>query len=84
VHASFAVMNEIESQLLSIFQETIPGMELNLETDGDLPLGQIGVDSLDKMSILLAVQEKWEKEFTPEEIDGMTSFNAIRSRVEMV
>jgi acyl carrier protein len=81
VHASFAVMNEIESQLLSIFQETIPGMELNLETDGDLPLGQIGVDSLDKMSILLAVQEKWEKEFTPEEIDSMTTFHSIVSKL---
>jgi acyl carrier protein len=74
-------MNEIESQLLSIFQETIPGMELDLAKDGDLPLGKVGVDSLDKMSILLAVQEKWGKEFTPEEIDGMTSFNAICSKI---
>jgi len=74
-------MNEIESQLLSIFQETIPGIELNLATDGDLPLAKVGVDSLDKMSILLAVQEKWEKEFTPEEIDGMTTFNSISSKI---
>ena len=75
-------MNETETILLGIFQEAIPGIELNPIADGDTPLGQLGVDSLDKMSILLAVQEKWNREFTPEEIDQLTTFNSICSKVE--
>jgi acyl carrier protein len=75
-------MNEKESHLLSIFQEAIPGFDFDPATDGDLPLAELGVDSLDKMSILLAVQEKWGKEFSPEEIDLMTTFNSICNKVE--
>ncbi len=74
-------MNEIETTLLGIFQEAIPGIELDPTTDGDLPLAQLGVDSLDKMSILLAVQEKWDREFTPDEIDQLTTFNSICGKV---
>lgn len=74
-------MNEIESQLLSIFEEVIPGIELNPATDSSVPLGQLGVDSLDKMSILLAVQEKWDKEFTPDEIDQLITFGDICAKV---
>jgi acyl carrier protein len=74
-------MSDTASALLAIFQENIPGLQLDPAVDGDRPLTEVGVDSLDKMSILLAVQEKWNREFSEEEIAALVSFNDICRQV---
>lgn len=67
-------MTDTETKLLEFIQENVPSFQIDLEKDGDTPLNQLGVDSLDKMSILLNVQEHWNKEFTPDEIGELKSF----------
>lgn len=74
-------MSETASIILGIIQENVPGIEFNPGSDGDRALTQAGIDSLDKMSILLAVQEKWNLEFTEEEIAGLNTFNDICRKV---
>lgn len=74
-------MSDTASALLAILQENVPGVQLDPAVDGDRPLGEVGVDSLDKMSILLVVQEKWDREFSEEEIAALVSFNDICRKV---
>ncbi len=74
-------MSDTATQLLAIFQEAVPGLPLDPAADGDRPLSALGIDSLDKMTILLAVQERWNLEFTEAEIPELASFNAICRRL---
>ncbi|MCW0219944.1 MAG: acyl carrier protein [Prosthecobacter sp.] len=70
-------MSDTATTLLEIIQENVPDIQIDPATDGDRLLSELGIDSLDKMSILLAVQEKWDCEFTPEEIAELTTLNAL-------
>jgi acyl carrier protein len=74
-------MSEIENALQAILEEAIPGIEFDPTKDGDRPLKELGIDSLDKMSILLAVQEKWNREFSEAEINDLNTVNDICRKV---
>ena len=49
--------------------------------DGDRTFKELGIDSLDKMSLLLGVQEKWNLEFTEAEISELNTINDICRKV---
>lgn len=74
-------MNDTAAIIKDLILEAVPGLSFDPAADGDKPLAQIGLDSLDKMSVLLAVQERWGIEFSAEEINEMGTFNAICRRV---
>jgi len=75
-------MSDTATTLLEIIQENVPDIQIDPATDGDRLLSELGIDSLDKMSILLAVQEKWDCEFTPEEIAELTTLNALCKKLD--
>jgi acyl carrier protein len=75
-------MTETAAKVLDFIQENVPSFQFNAESDGDTPLNKLGVDSLDKMSILLNVQEHWNKEFTPDQINELKTFNDMVRSVE--
>ena len=74
-------MTEIKNALKAIIEEAVPGIEYNPVSDGDRTLKELGIDSLDKMSILLAVQEKWSLEFSEAEINEINTINDICRKV---
>lgn len=67
--------------IVEIISETLPGIEIDLATDVDRAFRELGVDSLDKMSLLLAIQDKWNLEFTETEISELNTINDILRRV---
>ncbi len=75
------MMTDIQSALKSIIEEAVPGLTFDPIQDGDRTLKELGIDSLDKMSILLAVQERWNKEFSEAEINAMNTVNDMCKRV---
>jgi acyl carrier protein len=70
-------MNEIQQQVKTIVEEAVPGISVDYEKDADRPLKDLGIDSLDKMTILLEVQERWSREFKTDEINAMNTLSAI-------
>lgn len=74
-------MSEIENALQAILEEAIPGIEFDPAKDGHRSLKELGIDSLDKMSVLLAVQEKWNLEFSEAEINELNTVNDICRKV---
>lgn len=67
--------------IVEVISETLPGIEIDLATDVDRAFRELGVDSLDKMSLLLAIQDKWNLEFTETEISELNTINDILRRV---
>jgi acyl carrier protein len=74
-------MSEIENALQAILEEAIPGIEFDPAKDSHRSLKELGIDSLDKMSVLLAVQEKWNLEFSEAEINELNTVNDICRKV---
>jgi acyl carrier protein len=74
-------MSEIKNALQAILEEAIPGIEFDPLKDGDRSLKELGIDSLDKMLVLLAVQEKWNREFSEAEINELNTVNDICRKV---
>lgn len=70
-------MSEIASTILQIIEKAVPGIQLDPSADGDRALSELGIDSLDKMEVLLGVQEEWNRIFSEQEIAELNTFNAI-------
>lgn len=63
--------------LLAILQETLPTLPPESFQDPEKPLQELGIDSLDKMSLLLGVQEHCGVEFTEPEIRSLRTLGDI-------
>ncbi|SKA92834.1 acyl carrier protein [Prosthecobacter debontii] len=74
-------MSDTLNSVVAIIREAVPGAEINPEADGDRSFKELGIDSLDKMSLLLGIQEKWNLEFTEQEIAELNSINDICRKV---
>jgi acyl carrier protein len=74
-------MTETERLIQGMFAEAVPELEFDPVTDAEKTFAELGLDSLDKMSVLLAVQEHWGVEFSAAEIGELTSFAAICRKV---
>lgn len=69
------------NSIVEIIREAVAGIEIDPATDADRTFKELGIDSLDKMSLLLGVQEKWDKEFSETEIAELNTINDICRKV---
>ena len=72
---------KVLSTLKEIVAEVVPTAVISSDEDCDRALSDIGIDSLDTMSILLEAQGKFGVEIPDEEIDKLTSLRAIAEYV---
>ena len=52
-------MAKVREELLTIIRELVKNVVINNDEDYNRPVREIGIDSLDMMSILLAREEKY-------------------------
>ncbi len=71
-------MTEIRDELTIIVRDVRPNITLKDDKDYDRPLNEIGIDSLDAMTILLEVEEKYGLEEVPDgEYEKLTTLNLL-------
>jgi len=76
-------MTQIKDELTSIVRDIRPTVTLTDNKDYDRPLNEIGIDSLDAMTILLGVEEKYGLDEIPdEEYEKLTTLNLIVVYIE--
>lgn len=76
-------MNDALNTISDILDNLSPDITFNSETDCDVALSDLGVDSLDNMSLFLEIQERFGiNEIADEDIDRLTSVNLILAYVQ--
>lgn len=76
------MMNNALITISDILNNLSPDIKFNSETDCDVTLADLGVDSLDNMSLFLEIQERCGiGEIADEDIDRLTSVNLILAYV---
>ena len=65
-----------KSEIAALILETVPNIESSQLTD-DATFQSLKIDSLDQMSIVLAIQESTGKQIPDEYIESLNSINAI-------
>lgn len=68
-------------ELLQIIKDSVPTIDLSKITL-DTPLMDTGMDSLDQATMLLAIQERYDVKIVDEEVDELSSVNAIAELLE--
>ena len=74
-------MNDIEDRLKTIFHDHM-GVERESITDVTRLVDDIGMDSLDAVELLIAVEEEFYTEIPQSEWDAATTFRDVRKCVE--
>lgn len=74
-------MNDPATTIIQIIKDNVEGIEIDAAADMARSLKQLGIDSLDKMSILLAVQEQFDATFTEAQISQINSIEDMRALV---
>ena len=77
-------MNGMRGQLIKLLRETNPKAALDDEQHYDRPLHEIGIDSLDMMAVLFALQEQYGVAIPDEDVDRLTTVNAMTAYLERV
>lgn len=72
----------MKEELLTIIRDVVKNVVINNGEDYDRPLREIGIDSLDMMSILLAIEEKYNVSVPDQDIDQLKTINLIVSYIE--
>ncbi len=75
-------MAKMKEELLTIIRDVVKNVVINNGEDYDRPLREIGIDSLDMMSILLAIEEKYNVSVPDQDIDQLKTINLIVSYIE--
>ncbi len=75
-------MGDIRDEMAQIVRESNPKVVLTRAEDYDRPMKDVGIDSLDVMSILLVVAERFGVEIPDEDVDQLSTLNAIIAYVE--
>lgn len=76
-------MSEIRDKIVRILSDVSPISSFDPDRDGDRDLLDLGLDSLDQMSLFIAVQEEFGIGEIPEDdIDGLTSIDLITTYVD--
>jgi len=70
-------MGDIKDSLVNIISENAPHAAIANDTSFDKALSDIGIDSLEIMTILLAMEEKYNLKIPEDKIDDLTTLNAI-------
>lgn len=76
-------MTSIPPELIPLLEEALPEITFDPAADGSRPLNEMGVDSLDKMSLLLAVQEHWNVEFNEAQIKELRTLQDIAAQLPL-
>ena len=74
-------MAEITKTVIEEVLDVVPTLELTPEKSGE-DLFQLGLDSLDHATILLALEERLDCKFPDNDVDMLTSVDAIVQYVE--
>lgn len=75
-------MAKVREELLTIIRELVKNVVINNDEDFNRPVREIGIDSLDMMSILLALEEKYHIGIPDEDMDQLKTINLIISYTE--
>jgi len=70
-------MMEIKSKITKMVKDANKTVIIENDDDFDRTLDEIGLDSLDFMSILFSVQEKYNITIPDEDIDGLETLNKL-------
>ena len=73
--------NEVRGKLAGVFADVL-GCDAASLRDGDSNKTVAGWDSVNHMQLLLAVEDVFDVQFTPEEFAALTTFGALRERLE--
>jgi acyl carrier protein len=74
-------MDQIKSELTKLVQDTVATIPITDERDYDRPLKELGIDSLDMMSILLEIFDRYNVDITDEEAEELTTLNLIVAHI---
>lgn len=72
----------MKNKLLEIIREVNPKLVIHNDEDFDRPLREIGIDSLDTMSILLALDESHGVSIPEEEINERTTLSLLMTYIK--
>ena len=75
-------MTPMQQTLVELAHGVNPRAVLSSEADMDRPFRDIGIDSLEVMSVMLAAMEKFDIEIPDAEADVLASLNELGSFVE--
>lgn len=75
-------MTKTKETVLALIEGAVPGVTIKPETDGDRIFKELGIDSLDKMMVFLAVQDSFDQEFSPEDVAEVDTFNDLCGMVD--
>lgn len=74
-------MEQIKSELTKLLHDTVATISIADERDYDRPLKELGVDSLDMMSILLEIFDRYKIDISDEEAEKLTTVNLIVTHI---
>lgn len=75
-------MEQIKRELTELLQDTVTNISIIDEQDYDRPLKELGVDSLDMMSILLEIFDRYKVDILDEEAEKLTTLNLIVDHIK--
>ncbi len=75
-------MSPLQKKFVEIVLEVNANASLKGEGDLDLKFGEIGIDSLEAMSIMLVAMERFAVQIPDEEVDGITTINELIRLIE--
>lgn len=70
---------KLRHKLIEIIQSEVEGVFFKSDEDYDAPFEDMGIDSLDIMTILLKLQETYGIEISDEDTETLTTFNELAS-----
>ena len=70
-------MMEIKSKIKKMVKDANKTFSIENDDDFDRTLDELGLDSLDFLSILFSVQEKYNITIPDEDIDGLETLNKL-------
>ena len=75
-------MSPLQKKFVEIVLEVNANASIKGEEDLDLKFGEIGIDSLEAMSIMLVAMERFAVQIPDEEVDGITTINELIRLIE--
>jgi acyl carrier protein len=70
-------VDQIKSDLTKLVRDTVATISIADERDYDRPLKELGIDSLDIMSILLEISDRYQVDISDEEAEELITLNLI-------
>jgi len=75
-------MAKVKEELLTIIRDVVKNVVINNDEDYDRPVREIGIDSLDMMSILLAIEEKYKISIPDDDVEQLKTLNLLIQYIE--